>query len=159
MLLRFSISTFFFVFLIFVTTVSGLVHLRKHRHPIYSAEEEPTIINAMHQQEETTQQQQQNQSNRQAELHNFRHDDACGEATLSCMAFAHTKIGIPVRCGMLKNAPVCMNGRNKCSAFCDADGGARVCHYAFPKCCSQSANGCTTSEPRHTKHFPLKKGQ
>ena len=113
----------FLLILISITLSSGLIHLRKHRHPIYSAKEELTIINAMqHNNQQKEQSSKEGEENRQAELHNFKHDDACGESTLSCMAFAHTKVRMPVRCGMLKNAPVCKDKEDKCSAFCDADG-------------------------------------
>ena len=123
--LRYTTLIFLLILISNITLLSnGLIHLRKHRHPMYSAKEEISIINAMQQ---NNQQEEQNQSslkeeNRQAELHNFKHDDACGESTLSCMAFAHTKVRMPVRCGMLKNAPVCKDKEDKCSAFCDADG-------------------------------------
>ncbi|KAI9491334.1 hypothetical protein BDB00DRAFT_491960 [Zychaea mexicana] len=110
-----------------ITVVSGLVHLRKHRHPMSPAREEPTVVSAMHQHRQQAAQQQDGDhgnisSNRQAELHNFRHDDACGQATLSCMAFVHDQVGMPVRCGMLKNAPVCLDAEHECTAFCDEDG-------------------------------------
>ncbi|CDS13051.1 hypothetical protein LRAMOSA05235 [Lichtheimia ramosa] len=65
----------------------------------------------------------------------FIHEEACGIGDLTCMAFAHDQHKkIPVLCGTLKNAPVCLGSSgNKCDAFCDADG----------------PNGCISSEPRN----------
>ncbi|KAL0138473.1 Sodium/calcium exchanger protein-domain-containing protein [Mucor lusitanicus] len=50
----------------------------------------------------------------------------CGEASLSCMAFGY-KSSIPIRCGILKSAPLCerldpVSKRMKCDVFCDTDG-------------------------------------
>ncbi|KAI8143856.1 hypothetical protein BJV82DRAFT_609659, partial [Fennellomyces sp. T-0311] len=132
--------------------VSGAVNLRKHRYQMHSAKEEPTVVRAMHQQEQQPKQDNES-SDRRAELHNFHHDEACGEATLSCMAFAHDQTDIPVRCGMLSNAPLCRDNDQECAAFCDADGGSRVCEYAFAECCKHSPNGCITSSPLHVKLY------
>ena len=100
---------------------ASAVSLKKHRYQMHSAKEEPTVVRAMHQQEQPTKQDNA-LPDRQAELHSFHHDEACGEATLSCMAFAHDQIDMPVRCGMLSNAPLCLDRNQECAAFCDADG-------------------------------------
>ncbi|KAL9543814.1 hypothetical protein PS6_009077 [Mucor atramentarius] len=38
--------------------------------------------------------------------HLYKSEGGCGEASLSCMAFGY-KSSIPIRCGILKNAPLC----------------------------------------------------
>ncbi|EPB89683.1 hypothetical protein HMPREF1544_03482 [Mucor circinelloides 1006PhL] len=89
--------------------------------------------------------------------HLYKSEGGCGEASLSCMAFGY-KSSIPIRCGILKNAPLCerldpISKRMKCDVFCDTDGGGRLCKEAFPSCCLGSVNGCTSSRPRNIKLY------
>ncbi|KAJ8659808.1 hypothetical protein O0I10_004401 [Lichtheimia ornata] len=120
-------------------------YLRKQPHHVTnSVKNESSVVLSMHNTE--------NDDNRTEDaLKAFIHDEACGIGVLTCMAFAHDQHKkIPVLCGTLKNAPVCLGpSGKKCDAFCDADGGSRVCAYAFSKCCSHSPNGCISSEPRN----------
>lgn len=86
--------------------------------------------------------------------HLYTYDEfTCGEASISCMAFGYAS-SIPVRCGILKKAPVCkridaVTNQVKCDAFCDTDGSGRLCAKAFPECCKRSINGCISSKPRN----------
>ncbi|KAI9323450.1 hypothetical protein BX666DRAFT_61262 [Dichotomocladium elegans] len=137
------------------------VHLRKHTHvvPAHNRKSEPSIVQAMqglHQQQPSGTKAAPEENNKNALLlGSFTRGDACGHGTLTCIAFAHDQYKkIPVLCGVLQNAPVCQSAgatsdSNLCDAFCDSDGGARVCEFAFPTCCSHSPNGCISSEPRN----------
>lgn len=110
--------------LLFITVLrygSATVYLRKHRHQ-FSAPNERAVVGAMRHAASG--------GNTGAQGQDISYDkspsDACGESTLSCMAFAHKDEPMPVRCGMLRKAPLCKrkdeNGNEQCDVFCDADG-------------------------------------
>lgn len=92
-------------------------YLRKQPHHVTnSVKNESSVVLSMHNT--------QDDNRTQDALKAFIHEEACGIGDLTCMAFAHDQHKkIPVLCGTLKNAPVCLGSSgNKCDAFCDADG-------------------------------------
>ncbi|CAO3626856.1 unnamed protein product [Mucor fragilis] len=95
--------------LLLLLSVNGFVPLRKHHYHIQTPMNETEVLPS---------------SNNISHL--YTSEGGCGEASLSCMAFGY-KSSIPIRCGILKSAPLCerldpISKRIKCDVFCDTDG-------------------------------------
>ncbi|KAI9483468.1 MAG: hypothetical protein EXX96DRAFT_143253 [Benjaminiella poitrasii] len=127
---------FFILSCLFLFGANGdLISLRKHRYQIQPPIDEADILAA-------------------SMIHNNQTSmSICGEASLSCMAFGSHQSSIPIRCGILSKVPLCerfdsKTQKLKCDTFCDTDGSGRLCLKAFQSCCSNSLNGCISSNPR-----------
>lgn len=96
--------------LLLLLSVNGFVPLRKHHYHIQTPMNETEVLPSR---------------NNVSHLYTSK-GGGCGEASLSCMAFGY-KSSIPIRCGILKSAPLCerldpVSKRMKCDVFCDTDG-------------------------------------
>ncbi|CEP10019.1 hypothetical protein [Parasitella parasitica] len=91
-------------------SVDGFVPLRKHHYHMQTPMNETKVLS----------------SSSDNASHIYKTEGGCGEASLSCMAFSY-KSSIPIRCGILNNAPLCermdpIADDIKCDVFCDTDG-------------------------------------
>ncbi|KAI8388565.1 uncharacterized protein BYT42DRAFT_611596 [Radiomyces spectabilis] len=134
--------------------VPGYGQLRKHHQQIQPPLEEVDVIRAMQGKPNEAHRSQEASTNMPEATYASSPASTCGEASLSCVVFDPKHSRIPIRCGVIRKAPVCERqddqGKRHCDVFCDADGGARVCEFAFPKCCAVGKNGCRTSKPRES---------
>lgn len=117
MILRWWPAMMVMVVAIFSMTIHAFYLRKQPHHVTNSVKNESSVVLSMH---NTSQ----NDDRTEDALKAFIHDEACGIGVLTCMAFAHDQHKkIPVLCGTLKNAPVCLGpSGKKCDAFCDADG-------------------------------------
>ncbi|KAI7908075.1 uncharacterized protein BX663DRAFT_492903 [Cokeromyces recurvatus] len=128
------------VFLSLFIMTGSLFPLHKHLYQVQSPVNESEILTSF------------------TSSNNNNSDTICGEASLSCIAFVSYDSSIPVRCGVLTEAPLCIRfdsktQKLKCDTFCDTDGSGRICMKAFKSCCSNSLHGCVSSKPRNIKLY------